>query len=305
MTNPFQKKKSDVNILKDIEAHINKEKKVEKKEEIRSPPKTENPPVAIAPDNEPVVRSPPTYPEPKKIIQDDLKVKKIKKRIKINTRKSPLDINRALIFISITAIMGLIFLYQMVETASTPLAMILVLFGMLCFLPLGLIFGKLFLDPYVRCKILRRTRGKNYGMVYFVHKGGQRVDIRIKNLDEDVVVHDTKLWVLEKGGIYYLDRDDALVRHAIIEPENVVTSPNNVPILFLEPESMLPLRFHETATKSNPQQVGATTLGYVNNQIAKNLFFKRSMQTFYILMLVLQAMNITGLIVLYDALVGI
>jgi hypothetical protein len=201
--------------------------------------------------------------------------------------------------------MGVIFLYQMVAEASMALALVLMLFGMLCFLPLGLLLGKLFLDPYVRCKVLRRVRGKNYGMVYFVHKGGQRVDIRIKNLDDDVVVQGTKLWVLENGGIYYSDVEDNLLRHVKIPSDAVVTSPNNVPILFLDPESMLPLRFHETKTKSNPQQVGATTLGYINNQIAKNLFFKRSMQTFYLIMLVLQAVNITGLIVLYDALVGL
>jgi hypothetical protein len=68
---------------------------------------------------------------------------------------------------------------------------------------------------------------------------------------------------------------------------------------------MLPLQFHMPKTISNPQQVGATTLGYINNQIAKNLFFKKSMQTFYVIMLALQAVNVCGIIILYDALVGI
>ena len=240
-------------------------------------------------------------PEPKRITNPE-KIKKIKKTVKLRKNIHYFDWNRGLVFFTVLAIMGLIFIYQMVQPVSMALAMILMLFGMLCFLPLGLLLGKLFLDPYVRCKVLRRIRGKNYGMVHFVHKGGQRIDIKIKNLEDDVVVQDTKLWVLEKGGIYYVDREDSML--FVAEIENIVTSPNNVPMLYLDPESMLPLRFHETQTKSNPQQVGATVLGYVNNQIAKNLFFKRSMQTFYTLILVMEAISITVALMIYDLLGG-
>jgi hypothetical protein len=240
--------------------------------------------------------------EPEKTIKvDKQRLEKTHRRIKFSVKKKYLDWNKGLLYLSMLGIMGIIFLYQMVDKVSPVYALVLMLFGMLCFMPLGVLIGKFMLDPYVRCKLMRRMRGKNYGMVYFVHKGGTRVDIRIKNLDDDVIVHGTKLWVLESGGIYYLDRDDVLIRHAIIEPQNVVTSPNNVPILFLDHESMLPLRFWETATKSNPQQVGATTLGYINNQIAKNLFFKRSMQTFYLIILALESICVVGLIMIYDA----
>jgi len=288
MTNPFGKK-TEAKDIDDIHKILDKKTTVEEE-----PVETE-----VVEDFKPL---------PVEKIKDEQtknKVKKLKLRAKRKAEKNPFNWNRGLLFLCMLGIMGIIFFYQMTAEVSMSIALVLMLFGMLCFLPLGLLFGKLFLDPYVRCKVLRRVRGKNYGMVYFVHKGGQRVDIRIKNLDDDVVVQGTKLWVLEKAGIYYTDIDDAYIKHATISDASIVTSPNNVPILFLDAESMLPLRFFETKTKSNPQQVGATTLGYVNNQIAKNLFFKRSMQTFYVLMLVLQAINITGLIMLYDALVGL
>jgi len=311
MASPFSKKKEkedDEDFLKDIKEHV----ETSDDEPVPVEPiEDEDIPPEIVPD-EPIVyqkrkvkirHKKPTTTLSKKI-KDEEKTDKIKQRIKTSRYRKPIDWNRALLYLSVLGILGIIFLYQMVVDVSMPMAWVLMLFGMLCFLPLGLLLGKLFLDPYIRCKIYRRMRGKNYGMVYFVHKGGQRVDIRIKNLDDDVVVHETKIWVLQKGGIYYLDRDDSMVLHTVIEPANVVTSPNNVPILFLDPESMLPLQFYEPKTVSNPQQVGATVLGYINNQIAKNLFFKRSMQTFYTIILALESLSIVIGLMIYDLLGG-
>ena len=296
MTNPFKTKKEAVEDVESFIDSLEADEETVETEVIEEQPEVE--------EEQPEVEEeiPPEIIQSKRTRKKLIKYRKTAEKEKTSM---PFSMNRAILFLCMLGIMGIIFLYQMVAEVSMAVALILMLFGMLCFLPLGLLLGKLFLDPYVRCKILRRVKGKNYGMVYFVHKGGQRVDIRIKNLDDDVVVQDTKLWVLEKASIYYTDIDDAYLRHATITDRSIVTSPNNVPILFLDAENMLPLRFFESKTKSNPQQVGATCLGYINNQIAKNLFFKRSMQTFYVLMLVLQAINITGLIMLYDALVGI
>jgi len=258
-------------------------------------------------------------PEPekdivKKTVKPEIKVEKPKgeklsdkqvKKLRLRLKKRSVDYTKIVVFTSVLGIIGIVFFYQMIEKVNPMLAVILALFGMLCFLPLGVIVGWLFMDPYMRCKLMRRFRGKNYGIVNFVHKGGNRIDQRIKNLDDDVVVQGTKLWVLHNSGIYYVDKENNKVLSSEVDPKAMVTLPNNVPMLSLDAESMLPLRYHEEKTKTNPQQVGAVALGYINNQIAKNLFFKKQMTFFYVTILALQAMNICGLIILYDELVGL
>ncbi len=199
--------------------------------------------------------------------------------------KTKIDVDKAIMWLSILGIVGVIFLYQMVESFNSGLALLLWLFGMMCFLPMGLILGWFFLDPYMRCKIMRKTRHRNYGIIYFVHKGGKRITTRIKNLDDDVIIHETKMWLIDKGGVYYLDVDGNKMEHASIDDANIVTLPSNVPALFLDPETMIPLRFHEEKSKTNPQQAGALLLGYINNQITKNLFFKKQMTMFYIILI--------------------
>jgi len=82
------------------------------------------------------------------------------------------------------------------------------------------------------------------------------------------------MWLIDKDGVYYLDINGDKIEHAGIEDANIVTLPSNVPALFLDPETMIPLRFHEEKSKTNPQQAGALLLGYINNQITKNLFSK-------------------------------
>lgn len=213
--------------------------------------------------------------------------------------KRGIDWARAIMFLSILGIVGIIFFSQMISPVSNGLAILLWLFGMMCFFPLGLILGWLFLDPYMRCKIMRRMRHKNYGMVNFVHKGGRRIDVRIKNFDDDVIVQDTKLWLINKEGVHYIDVNGDKVLHAEINSENIATLPSNVPSLFLDSETMIPLTFYETKSKTNPQVAGATLLGYVNNQIAKNLFFKKQMTMFYMILIGITAMTLVLVIGMY------
>jgi len=205
--------------------------------------------------------------------------------VKVVKDKVRIDWNRAILWLSLLGIVGVIFIYQMVNDFNSGLGLLLWLFGMMCFLPLGLIIGWLFLDPYMRCKIMRRTRHKNYGIIYFVHKGGKRVTTRIKNLDDDVIINDTKMWLIDKDGVYYLNTNGEKILNSSIDEANVVTLPSEVPALFLDPETMIPLRFHEEKSKTNPQQAGAILLGYINNQITKNLFFKKQMTMFYIILI--------------------
>jgi len=207
------------------------------------------------------------------------------KSVDVIKEKPRLDMDKAIMWLSVLGIVGIIFLYQMVGEFNSGLALLLWLFGMMCFLPLGLILGWFFLDPYMRCKIMRKTRHKNYGIIYFVHKGGKRITTRIKNLDDDVIIHETKMWLIDKAGVYYLDINGEKILNASIDDASIVTLPSNVPALFLDPETMIPLKFHEEKSKTNPQQAGALLLGYINNQITKNLFFKKQMTMFYMILI--------------------
>jgi hypothetical protein len=309
MESPFKKKSADVSEKVDDLVNNKKvpyyepEKKEEVEEEIK--PKEEVKPKTRIKINRGEVKR----KTMEAINHKDKPPRKLKEKHKkkIRVKKVGFDWNRGLLYLVVFGILIIIFFSQELDTINPVMTWIMVIFGMIAFMPMGLILGKLFLDPYVRCKIARRMGNRNYGLVHLIHKGGKKIEMRIKNLTDDVIIQGTKLWVLEDGGIYYSDRNDALIFHTEITSESFVTSPNNVPMLFLDAETMLPLRFHKPETKwlSNPQQVGATVLGYINNQIAKNLFFKRSMNMFYIIILVLQVLNFVGLIVLYDELVGI
>jgi len=229
------------------------------------------------PVKQPIKQAPPVK-QPDKTVDYDPVIKQPDKdniqSVKVIKEKNRLDWDKAIMWLSVLGIVGIIFLYQMVSDFSSGLGLLMWLFGMMCFLPLGLILGWFFLDPYMRCKIMRKTRHKNYGIIYFVHKGGKRITTRIKNLDDDVIIHETKMWLIDKDGVYYLDINGDKIEHAGIEDANIVTLPSNVPALFLDPETMIPLRFHEEKSKTNPQQAGALLLGYINNQITKNLFSK-------------------------------
>lgn len=208
--------------------------------------------------------------------------------------------NRALLLLVAFSIIGIIFMSQIIQMVSPAMMILLWLFGMMCFLPLGVVVGWLFLDQYMRCKIMRRFRHKNYGIVNFVHKGGKRITSKIKNLDDDVIVDGTRMWLLRGEGVYYQDKDVGYVRYASITAENVITLPSNVPELFLDSETMLPLTFHKAMSESNPQQAGAVLSGHIQNQIAKNLFFKRQMQIFYVIMLALTGITFVVVLALYQ-----
>lgn len=206
-----------------------------------------------------------------------------------------LNVNRAIMYLTVLGIMGIIFFTMYME--KSPAFMLLTwVFGTMCFLPLGLVLGWLFLNPDIRCLMMRRMRGKNYGIVHFVHRGGQRMVTRIKDFDYDVIIQDTKMWILQNDGIYYQDKARNMMLHAKIDSKHIKTMPANIPVLYLDSDTMIPLTFHSVMSKSNPQQVGSTILGYIYNQLAKALFMKKGLQIFFILVLVLTGITLAAVI---------
>lgn len=227
-------------------------------------------------------------------------ISKETKPVKVLEAKERFNWTRGGLYLTALAIIGIVFFSQMAQEINPVFVLLIWLFGMMCFLPLGFIGGWLLLDPYMRCKIMRRFRGRNYGIVNFLHKGGQRIITRIKNFDDDVIVSEGRLWLIDKEGIHYLDKEGNKILHKVIEPESIKTLPANVPCLFLDPESMIPIKFIDTPTKTNPQQAGAICLGYINNQIRKNAMFKKSNTIVYIIIMILAGITMVISFQLYQ-----
>lgn len=269
----------------DIETAIDKKIK-ERQQKPKIEPKREPTPTPIPTSPKPIPSSTPT-------------------KINIQDKKT-LDINKALIFLTMLGVVSISLIYGIVENVSSGLGLVLLIIGAAGFLPLGLIVGKFFLDPYMRCKMLRKMRGKNYGLAYFIYKGGQRVNIRIKNFDSDIIAieNETKIWLLERGSIYSIEQDDNKIFQSRIEGNNVVTTPQEVPIVFLDTETMKPLSFNKELTHTNPQAAGAAILGYVNSKIAIDRYFRRKEDFFNLIMLLMNVLTFCGVFILYDALVG-
>lgn len=218
--------------------------------------------------------------------------KKDMAQVVINESKQGINWTRAGLYLCALGMVGIIFFSQMASEINPVFVILIWLFGMMCFLPLGFIGGWLFLDTYMRCKLYRRFRGKNYGIVNFLHKGGQRIVTRIKNLDDDVIIEGGKMWLLDKEGIHYLDKNNEKQLWKKIDVEHIKTLPANVPCLFLDPETMTPIKFVDQPSKTNPQQAGAIVLGYINNQIQKNAMFKKNATIFYIIIIAVTVVNL-------------
>lgn len=202
------------------------------------------------------------------------------------------DWSRVSMWLAVLGIIAIVMISQSTYQTNSGFLVILLFFGMGCFLPLGLVIGWLFLNIDMRCKMMRLMLHKNYGIVHFVLRGGRHLVTRIMDLNGDVVVNEMRMWVIDKKGVHYIDRDGKKQFWAEITSDNIKTLPANIPTLYLDYETMIPLKFYKEQSDSNPQQVGATHLGYIANQIAKMLFFKKTMTFFYIIMIVITALTL-------------
>ena len=238
-------------------------------------------------------------PKEKKIVE-----KATEKDIKIiekNLTQKPKDSFRSALYLAVFSFVCIIAIMQIPTPPAIKL--IVALLGTLFFIPIGLFFGMMVGNPYIRCRILRRMRRGDYAIVNFIQKDGRHIDTKIKNLEEDVVIHGSRLWIIQRRKIYSVDADGSKVFQAKIDPEGVYTIAD-VPVVFLDVENMFPVTFHrEEQENIDPQQAGATLLGWVNNQITKRGKSLRDVM-FIVINIALSVMNLVILYQLYDKLVG-
>lgn len=243
----------------------------------------------------------PPSPEKTKVktIKEQMPKKEDMAKFVVREAKMGINWSRTGLYLCALGMVGIIFFSQMANDINPAFVLLIWLFGMMCFLPLGFIGGWMFLDPYMRCKLYRRFRGGNYGIVNFLHKGGQRIITRIKNLDDDVIIENGRMWLLDKEGIHYIDKNNEKKLWKKIDVEHMKTLPANVPCLFLDPETMSPIKFIEEPSKTNPQQAGAVILGYINNQARKGSMLKKGSTIIFIIILGAVILNLVLGIQLY------
>lgn len=187
--------------------------------------------------------------------------------------------------------LGIMFLFLMWQynPSNEGITIIVFLLGGSLFIPLGMILGWVFLDPFMRCKLMRKmTKGRrNFGIVNFVGKG-KKIVTRIKNFDEDLVWIKNKCWALTKAGIYELDKNgEQATENRALNPDSFVTVTESVPTMFIDINSMQPLAFEVTGREGiAPEELGSTLKGWIDNQLAKVMFLKKSLDIYFVVVII-------------------
>jgi hypothetical protein len=186
------------------------------------------------------------------------------------------------------AIIGIFFVISLQYTVKDDWVIIIILLlGSLMFLPVGMLVGWALLDPYVRCKVLRKASKKNFGIINFVGKG-QKIVSKIKNFDNALIWKKNETWVITKEHVYQLSKDgDTIVEKAKIDPESIVTLIDTVPVLYVDLDSMQPLSLARDRREGiNPLELGSTLKAWVDNQLAKAMFLKKTMDIYLLIILI-------------------
>jgi len=210
-----------------------------------------------------------------------------KKRIEGMEHNFMLDSQKMITAFGFMAIVFLFLMWQY-NPGNQALTTIIFIVGAFLFIPLGAILGWVFLDPYMRCKIMRKmAKGrKNFGIVNFVGKG-KKIISRIKNFDEDLIWIKNKCWALTKSGIYELDKNgEQATEKRALDPDSFVTLTDSVPTMFIDIDSMQPLTFQDTGREGiSPEELGSVLKGWVDNQMAKVMFLKKTLDAYFLILI--------------------
>lgn len=161
--------------------------------------------------------------------------------------------------------------------------LILSLLGSFFFLPIGVIIGWIFLDPFMRAKALRTLTKKNYGLVFLTGRG-KNIITKVKNFNDDLIwIGKDKCWHISPSEVKNLNKYEESYS---INDENISYF-SGVPCLFLDIDSMKPLKFYKEKTPISPEEAGSALMGWTVNQLAKGMFFKRTMEIIFILILMI------------------
>lgn len=170
---------------------------------------------------------------------------------------------------------------------ETALFTLLVIIGATSFLPAGMIAGWVLFDPVMRCKILRKTSRRNYGVINFVGHG-KKIFTKIKNFDEALIWKENECWVIAKSRVYQMSKDgNAINKGKEIDPDSVMTYVDTVPVLFIDLKSMEPIGLgNGDRTDVHPQEIGSALKAWNDNQRAKMMAVKKMTDTMMMIIVV-------------------
>lgn len=186
------------------------------------------------------------------------------------------------------AALGGVFIFMAYEYIKEPWVLILMMvMGSCMFLPVGMIAGWAFLDSYMRCRIFRRMTHKNYGIVNFIGKGNKMVS-KIKNFDNDLIWIKDKCWSIRKGMIILLNKNGNAINDGDeVDPQSIITMMDTVPVMFVDLDSLEPLSFNrEPREQINPVELAANINSYVDNQLAKIMFLRKTMDIYFMIVII-------------------
>lgn len=216
------------------------------------------------------------------------KQRKEQKRILGGEKEQIVDKQKMVLGVFAVSIFFLFMLYSY-SPGNDALMTIILIIGTTLFIPIGMVIGWMLLDPYNRCKIMRKmTRGrKNYGIVNFVGKANKIVS-KIKNFDEDLIWIGNRCWVLAKCKIKEISKNgEELTEGTVIDPTKILAMSETIPILFIDLTSMEPLSFtSEGREKVSPEEIGSFMKGWIDNQMAKIMFLKKTLDIYFIIVII-------------------
>lgn len=188
------------------------------------------------------------------------------------------------LLLAIIGIFSIFFIYMYVKVEWA--LVIIIMYGIMICLPIGMFLGFILLDPWWRCKILRKTTKRNYGVVFFVSKA-QKLVSKIKDFDAGLIWKKTSCWVLTRSKVYQLSKDgEQIVERGVIDPDKIITLVDTVPVLFVDLDSMEPLSLLAGNEPINPEELGSSLKSWADNQLAKALFIKKSMDIYFIIIVI-------------------
>lgn len=175
----------------------------------------------------------------------------------------------------------LVFLMGYLFLVNQPTFLYLMfIFGMFGFIPMGMMLGALFFNPYNRCKIWRVLTKKNWGILRLVvDKHTQDI---IVNLDNDSLDINSHMFTIQRGRMFY-DTGTKLSDGSKVPQQIPITSREikysaGVPTIYFDINSITPLVFHDDKIKISPQELSASIKAYVINKEAELMQLKKGVK---------------------------
>jgi len=188
------------------------------------------------------------------------------------------------LILAIIGIFSIFFIYMYVKVEWALI--IIIMYGIMVCLPIGMFMGFILLDPWWRCKILRKTTKRNYGIVFFVSKA-QKLVTKIKDFDAGLIWKKNSCWVLTKSKVYQLSKDgEQIIERGVINPDKIIALVDTVPVIFVDLDSMEPLSLIAGNEPINPEEIGSSLKSWADNQLAKALFIKKSMDIYFVIIII-------------------